>query len=120
MASTHLDNPLLPCGVQAPSRNLGSATLALVEEGNEPVPFEFAMAAAAQSMRNDLANIAEAKHLEDWPEWDKLIECELDQHEKMHTWELIEPPNGVNIVGSCFILHYKHVVDSHISSQKTC
>src|SRR5882724_1826794 len=50
VASTHPDNPLLPCGVQEPSSNLGSATLALVEKGNKPVPFEFPMAAAAQAM----------------------------------------------------------------------
>jgi len=36
----------------------------------------------------------------------------------MRTWELVEPPDGVNVVGSHFILHYKHDADGCIASQK--
>src|SRR5882724_13228327 len=53
VTSTHPSDPLLPHGVQPPSNELGSATLALAEE-NKLSSFEFAMAVAAQAMRNDL------------------------------------------------------------------
>ena len=54
MTSTHTSDPLLPHGVQPPSNELESATLALAEEENKLSSFEFAMAVAAQAMRNDL------------------------------------------------------------------
>ena len=118
VASTHPSDPPLPCGIQPPSDDHGSATLALAEEGNESNTFEFAMAAAVQAVGNDPVNIAQAKQLDDWPDWDKSIQNELDQHEKMRTWELVEPPNGVNIIGSCFVFHYKHDASGKIASHK--
>jgi len=36
----------------------------------------------------------------------------------MPTWKLIELPDRANIIGSCFVFHYKHYVDGNISSQK--
>ena len=102
-----------------PSDSPGNAMLALADKDEElSQPLKSAMATAAQAMAGDPANIAKAKHLEDWPEWDKSIQCELDQHEKMRTWELVEPPEGVNIVGSHFVFHYKHDADGHIASRK--
>ena len=91
--------------------------LVLADEDNESdCPFEFAMAAAVHATRYDLENITQAKWLDDWPEWDKSIQHELDQHEKMCTWELVKPPDKVNIVGSWFVFHYKHDADGNISS----
>jgi len=93
--------------------------LALADENNElSFPFEFAMAAAVQAMRNDPANIIKAKWLDYWPEWNKSIQHELDKHKKMHIWELIKPPDEVKIVGSHFVFQYKHDMDSNIASQK--
>jgi len=92
--------------------------VALAKAGNELNTFEFAMAAAVQAMRNDTENITEAKWLDDWPDWDKFIQNELDQHEKMGIWELVEPPNGVNIIGSHFVFHYKHDAIGNIASCK--
>ena len=51
-----------------------------------------------------------------WPEWEKSIWCELNQHEQVGTWELVDPPSGVNIVGSQIVLHYK--LDKHGTIQE--
>ena len=116
VASTHPNDPILPRGVQPPNDNAGNATLALTDD-NDP-PFEFAMAAAVQAVRNDPANMAQVKQLEDWPKWSESIQRELDQHKRMGTWELVKPPDGANIVGSHFIFHYKHDAAGNIVSRK--
>ena len=38
-------------------------------------------------------------HLQDWLEWGKSIHKELDLHDKVGTWELVESPD-TNIIRS--------------------
>ena len=76
---------------------------------------EFAMAASHIPLR-DPTNIEEAHTQSNWPEWQKSIWCELNQHEQVGTWELVDPPSGVNIVGSQIVLHYK--LDKHGTIQE--
>ena len=55
---------------------------------------------------------------EDWPEWDLAIQHKLAQHEQVGTWRLVKPHEDANIVGSCFIFHYKHDSNGNITSGK--
>ena len=75
------------------------------------------MVAAAYGVGND-PTLAEAKQLDDWPEWDTAICHELDQLETMKTWKLVEPLDDANIIGSRFFLHYKHDAAGKITSHK--
>jgi hypothetical protein len=35
------------------------------------------------------------------------------------TWVLVDPPDGMNIVGSKFVFHYKHDASGKILAHKT-
>ena len=43
--------------------------------------------------------IAEAQHQPEWLQWEHSIHEELATLHKAGTWELVDPPAGVNIVG---------------------
>ena len=76
------------------------------------------MATAVQVVGNDPMSIQAAKGQANWPEWDASIWCKLAQLDHMDTWKLVEPPDRANIVGSKFVLHYKHNAASNIASRK--
>ena len=73
---------------------------------------------ATRIVKKDPQDIEEVKQLEDWPDWDTSIKKELDQHERIGTWSLVEPPKGTNIIGSKIVFHYKHDSDGNIASRK--
>lgn len=52
-------------------------------------------------------NLTEAKSQPDWPLWEKAIQEELSVLKTAGTWELVDAPNGVNIVGSKWVFHAK-------------
>jgi len=105
MASTHPNDPILATRLQAPEHGVNLATLEVIDgdhvDGSQP--FQYAMA-AAQAMRTDPSDIAQACMQADWPKWDQSICHELEQLEQMGAWELVKPPKGANIIGSwCYI-----------------
>ena len=78
----------------------------LIEFLDDDSMLEFTMAASHIPLK-DPANIEEVCTQSYWPEWEKSIQRELNQQEQVGTWQLMDPPSGVNIVGSWIILHYK-------------
>jgi hypothetical protein len=48
--------------------------------------------------------IAMARKSPEWPEWEKAVHTELDQLERMKTWELVDPPEGRVPVGNKWVL----------------
>ena len=82
----------------------------LIEFLDDDSALEFTMAASHAPFK-DPANIEEARTQSDWPEWEKSIRCELEQHEQIGTWELVDLPSGINIIGNQIVLHYK--LDKH-------
>ena len=51
--------------------------------------------------------LAEAKSHPDWPLWEKVIAEELELLRKAGTWEVVDAPLDVNIVGSKWVFHAK-------------
>jgi hypothetical protein len=51
--------------------------------------------------------LAEAKRGGDWPLWEKAIHEELATLKAAGTWELVERPEGVNVVGSKWVFRAK-------------
>jgi Reverse transcriptase (RNA-dependent DNA polymerase) len=43
----------------------------------------------------------------------------MDQHTNLRTWDLVEPPGGMNIVGSKLVFHYKHDASGKVVAYKT-
>ena len=52
-------------------------------------------------------SLAEAKKRPDWPLWEKAIEEELATLKDAGTWEVVDAPKGVNIVGSKWVFRAK-------------
>ena len=103
-----------------PSNN--SALVALTEsedEGDLQRSPGIAMVASKCSVGTNPTNLNDAWSCEDWPQWDMSIQRELDQHANLWTWDLVEPPSNVNIVGSRLVFHYKHDTSGNIVVCKT-
>ena len=60
------------------------------------------------NMDNDPKTIEEAQEREDWPEWQKAIQVELDQLERMKTWKLTKLPPGRTAIGNKWVLVRKY------------
>jgi hypothetical protein len=117
--------PMYPKGLPIPTGNVALAVLEELEEVSAEDermmcrPLEQSMAAATQSVGIDPVILDDARSREGWPAWDTSIKCELNQHAELRTWDLVEPPGGVNIVGSKLVFHYKHDTNGEIVNLKT-
>lgn len=63
-------------------------------------------------------SIQQAMRRPDWPDWLNAIEQELQSLHKAKVWELVEPPPGVNIVGSKPVFKLKRDAEGKIDRYK--
>lgn len=140
MSTGRTDAPAYPKGMQIPSQIPGPpstsaaasgmcqtlALLALEDPDTEDVEPEGEMrpwldfaAIGTEERGSNPETIEKARKLGDWPKWDALIRKELDQHERMGTWILVEPLPNANIVGSRMVLRYKRNTTGHVASRKS-
>ena len=84
----------------------------------EPPPFEFAMAVAV-TLSDDPQSVEEVKKLTDWPKWEASMKLEIAQHNEIGTWKLVQPPCDINIVGCCWVFHYKHDASGNVIKHKS-
>ena len=69
---------------------------------------EYALAAeTSETEALEPRNLAEAKSRPDWSLWEKAIDDELLVLKAAGTWELVDAPDGVNIVGSKWVFRAK-------------
>src|SRR5271154_7272146 len=52
-------------------------------------------------------SLASARHSPDWVEWERAIHVELDVLNEAGTWEMVDAPEGANIVGSKWVFRAK-------------
>jgi hypothetical protein len=85
---------------------------ALCENEFEP---EFALA-----LGNDDAprSVDEALAGPESEEWARAMQAEIDQLERLKTWEIVDAPPGVNIINSGFVLTRKRDANGQIASYK--
>ena len=67
---------------------------------------------------DDCCDLHEAKQSPEWPEWEQAIRTELDQLEKMGTWELVEKPRGVVPIANKFVFTKKHNKEGNLLKYK--
>ena len=65
-------------------------------------------------------NLAEAKKQPDWMLWEKAIEEELMTLKEAGTWEVVEIPKGVNVVGSKWVFRAKKDAAGNGIRYKAC
>ena len=69
---------------------------------------EYAMAAEiSETEALEPRTLAEAKRCPDWPLWENAIEEELSDLKAAGTWELVDTPDGVTVVGSKWVFRAK-------------
>ncbi len=55
----------------------------------------------------DPLSLAKAKRCPDWESWQKAIQEEIHSLVEAGTWEVVEKPEGVNVVCSKWVFHLK-------------
>ena len=94
--------PMLAPGVQQPSNDWATS---VVDVGCEE---EHAFAAETSSAEAlEPRSLAEAQKRPDWPLWEKAIQEELVTLKAAGTWEIVDAPKGVNVVGSKWVFRAK-------------
>jgi hypothetical protein len=65
-------------------------------------------------------NLSEAKKRPDWPLWEKAIEEELETLKAAGTWEVVDAPKDVNVVGLKWVFRAKKDAAGNIIQYKAC
>ena len=96
-------------GIQLPSiPDAPGDVLEVDEPADWMTMMEDAMMAQTSEMEAlEPPSLAAAKKSPDWPAWEKAIFNELDVLKAAGTWEMVNAPEGVNIVGSKWVFQAK-------------
>ena len=73
---------------------------------------------AAVANSEDEPTLKEALGGGERKEWIEAIEAELNQIEKLHTWDLIDAPHGTNVIPSRYVFRRKRDADGNIARYK--
>jgi hypothetical protein len=79
--------------------------LTITEAEGEDEYILVAMTAKAEAI--EPRTLAEAKRSPDWLHWEKAMHEEIRTLEKAGTWEVVEAPSNVNVVGSKWVWRIK-------------
>ena len=113
----------IPKGIQLPPAPLEAATegdtevegensaallLAILEDEDDTAELSVALAEfTSESEALEPTSLADAMRRPDWPQWEAGILEELATLRTAGTWELADPPAGVNVVGSKWVFRAK-------------
>ena len=86
--------------------------------GDEDVNAIYAMAAGVETDGLDPSTVNEARSRVDWPSWQDAINAKLKSLEGARTWNLVECPNGMNVVGCKWVFKIKHNANGEIEKYK--
>jgi len=75
------------------------------------------MAVAVHTLSDDPQSVVQK--LIDWPDWEVSMKLEIAQHNEIGTWKLVEPPDNLNIVGCCWVFHYKRNASGNVIKHKS-
>ena len=99
-----------------------NAMLVLIKDelaaGNEDVNTIYTMAAGVETDGLDALTVNKARSGVDWPSWQDAINAKLKSLEGAHTWNLVEHPNGVNVVGCKWVFKIKCNANGEIKKYK--
>ena len=67
---------------------------------------------------DDCPSLKDARTSPEWPEWEQAIHAELDQLQRMGTWELIDKPKGIVPIANKFIFAKKRDKQGNVTKYK--
>jgi Reverse transcriptase (RNA-dependent DNA polymerase) len=99
----------LPTGLPTSRMDLEDGKPAAAEEANTFWSTDEVAMAAAMTKAEGLEphDIHEAQKRPNWPKWEEAMIDELGQLKHAKTWEPIEKPKGVNVIGSKWVYRAK-------------
>ena len=98
--STNMKTTILAPGIQKPSHDW---TAEMIECENKYV----FLAEISNSEALEPRNLTEARARPDWSCWERAVEEELQTLKEAGTWEVVDAPNDVNIIGSKWVFRAK-------------
>ena len=75
-------------------------------------------AAVVEAIGLEPRSVEEVRKRPNWPRWEDVINAELGQLTAMGTWEVIDKPAGVNVVGSKWVFKVKKDVARNVEHYK--
>jgi len=88
-------------------------------ESPDDVVVVYAMVARVSEAEGlDPSTIDKARARPDWPKWDEAISKELASLEAARTWDVVECPKGVNIIGCKWVFKIKRNAAGEIDKYK--
>ena len=133
VTSNRRQDPKLARGIQTPTIAAPIAEEHVVPEGegisdqmmsaldDELMDLDEEMAMLTETAEAEAlepASLAEAKRHPDWPDWEQALAEELTTLHEAGTWEIVEPPPGVNIVGSKWVFKAKKDAEGNVAHKK--
>jgi len=67
---------------------------------------------------DDCQTLAQARRSPEWPEWERAIQSELAQLQRMGTWKLIDKPHDAIPIANKFVFAKKRDKEGHIIKYK--
>ena len=64
-------------------------------------------------------NLKEAEGRPDWPIWKQAMKVEMDQHNDIGTWQLVELPTGRTAIGCRWVYAVKTTPDGNFEKAKS-
>jgi transposase InsO family protein len=84
----------------------------------ESIATEYAMASVIGSAEGLMPTYQEARKRPDWPKWEEAINQELNNLKNNGTWQLVERPPGVNVIGCRWVFRIKKNAAGEIEKYK--
>ena len=117
-----LDHRWQLCDADCSSTAQDNAMLALIEDElaacDEDINAIYAMAAGVDTDGLDPSTVNEVQSQPDWTRWQDAINAELKSLKNAHTWDIVEHPNGMNIVGCKWVFKIKCNANGKIEKYK--
>jgi hypothetical protein len=114
--STKSQSAKFPAGLQIPTTDDAANFTQLEEAGGvEEAAFGSSLAEAEGI---EPQSLSEAMKRPDWPKWEEAMREELMALERMGTWELVEKPANVNVIGSKWVFRAKKNAGGEIERYK--
>jgi len=67
---------------------------------------------------DDCHSLKEARASPDWPEWERAIQTELEQLQRMGTWELVDKPAGAMPIANKWVFNKKRNKEGVLTKYK--
>ena len=123
MSTKPMEMGQIPKGVQQTDlpkieEVIEEADVVEIAESSNDLDEMIAVAIASSEMDETEPSYEEARRRSDWPKWRKAIDVELENLKTAGTWEVVERPEGTNVVDSKWVFRLKKDAEGRVVKWK--